>query len=573
MNRRSPFNRLSMHIMGEKSSALDLARGRIALIVALFMLMYIVVAARLVDATIIQGFFRSQHDVTAMDKEREHQGQVEKTRRADIVDRNGILLATSLKTASLYADPKLILDPLTTARLLSSIFPDLTYGETLRKLQDHKRFVWIKRNLTPDEQKKILEIGEPGLAFSYDYRRFYPQGALTAHMVGYNDVDGKGLAGIERSFNRILVESDKPIALTLDVRLQHILRREIQKAISDFTARAGAGIIMDANTGEVLAAVSLPDFNPQNPDVKHDADAMFNRVTLGTYEMGSIFKIFSAAALLDKTTAKMSRTYDTLNPLQRYGYKISDYHPEKHPLSVPEIFMHSSNIGTVLMAETVGTRALLDFFSDLGLTRKVEFEIGEVGAPYMPRPMRELNILTSSYGHGIAVTLLQVTAAVGTIVNGGLLVKPTMIKSVPAERKEHLRVLKKETSLRMRQLLRLVVTDGTGSKADVPGYNVGGKTGTADKNFNGRYVPGKRISSFIGVFPVDDPKYVITVMVDEPNPNKGSYGYATAGWVAAPAIQRIVTAMGPLLNIEPAENQTDIAEPLRQYISVKAEEH
>lgn len=571
---RSPFNKLSMRIKGEKSSALDLARGRIVLIVGLFTIFYIVVAARLVDATLIQGYFRQTDETATLEQEEDKQvAGAEKHRRSDIVDRNGVLLATSLKTASLHADPKLILDAVGTAKALSQIFPDLTYGETLRKLQEKKRFVWIKRNLTPDEQKKILNIGDPGLAFDYDFRRFYPQGPLTAHMVGYSDVDGRGLAGVERSFNKIIAADKQPIKLTLDIRLQHILRRELQKTMNDFTAKASAGVIMDVHTGEVLAAVSLPDFDPQSPNA--NPNEMFNRVTLGVFEMGSIFKIFTTAALIDKTHVNMGQTYHTTEPLVRYGRKISDYHPEKHPLTVPEIFMHSSNIGTALMAESIGTKGLRDFYKDLGLTTKEDFEIDEVGAPLLPNPWREISTLTASYGHGIAVTPLQVVAAAASIINGGTLVKPTLVRpedgSLPKQ--SNVRVVKQETSLKMRQLMRLVVTEGTGGNAEVPGYMVGGKTGTADKAINGRYVAGKRMSSFMGVFPINDPKYVVFTMFDEPMPNKKSYGFATAGWVAAPAVNRIISGMVPLLNMKPLQGQPDISEPLQQFVSFKPEEH
>ncbi len=567
---RSPFNKLSMRIKGEKSSALDLARGRIALIVGLFCLFYFVVAVRLVDATLIQGFFRS--DIAAGEMETgqkiAEQG-AEKGRRADIVDRNGVLLATSLKTASLYADPKYVLDPAGTAKQLSKVFPDMTYGEILRRLQENKRFVWVRRNLTPAEQKKILNIGDPGLSFAYDYRRFYPQGPLTSHMVGYSDVDGRGLGGVERSFNKVIASNKDSLQLTLDIRMQHILRRELQRSMSDFTAKASAGIIMDVRTGEVLAAVSLPDFDPQAPTAKPNDPEMFNRVTLGVMEMGSIFKIFTTAALIDKRQVPMSRTYDTTKPIVRFGRRISDYHPEKHPLSVPEIFMHSSNIGTVLMAETVGNEAMKDFFKDIGLTRKEDFEISEIGAPLLPNPWREINTLTASYGHGIAVTPLQVVAATAAIVNGGTMVKPTLIKAErgATDNQEKVRVVRQETSLKMRQLMRLVVTEGTGGNAEVPGYMVGGKTGTADKVVNGRYMPGKRVSSFIAAFPINDPQYVIFTMFDEPNPNKKSYGYATAGWVAAPAVSRIISSMVPLLNMKPLQGRPDIAEPLEQYVS------
>jgi cell division protein FtsI (penicillin-binding protein 3) len=570
MSRKSPFSKLSMRIVGEKSSALDLARGRIVLIVAMFVMIYFVVAARLVDATLIQGYFRQNTEVSELDTARLKK-QPAQLRRADIVDRNGVLLATSLKTASLHADPKIILDPVGTASALVKIFPELTYGETLRKLQDQKRFVWIKRNLTPEEQKKILEIGDPGLGFDYDFRRFYPQGPLTSHMVGYSDVDGRGLAGIERSFNKILSTEDAPITLTLDIRLQHILRREIKETMRNFTAKAAAGIIMDANTGEVMAAVSLPDFDPQSPTAKPNDPEMFNRVSLGVFEMGSLFKIFTTAALLEKTQTPMNKTYETLKPLQRYGRKISDFHPEKHNLSVPEIFMHSSNIGTALMAENIGTAGLQSFLRDLGLTKKEDFEINEVGTPILPNPWREINTLTISYGHGIAVTPLQVVTATSSILNGGLLVKPKLVKTPePINEAARIRVVRKETSLKMRQLMRLVVTDGTGGNSNVPGYMVGGKTGTADKNEGGRYVKNKRISSFLGVFPVNDPKYVILVMVDEPQGNKKSHGYATAGWVAAPVVKKVISSMAPLLNMEPVSGQPELAEPLRQFVSVKA---
>ena len=360
----------------------------------------------------------------------------------------------------------------------------------------------------------------------------------------------------------------------LDIRLQHVMRRELEKAIETFTAKAGAGVIMDVKTGEVLAAVSLPDFDPHGPNSKSDSPEMFNRVTLGVYELGSIFKMFTTAAVFEKTQATMATSFDASKPLQRYGHKIRDYHPEKRALTIPEIFMHSSNIGTALMGEMVGTQGLRDLYRDLGLTKKEEFEIDEVGTPLMPNPWREINTLTASYGHGIAVTPLQLVAAAGAIVNGGFLVKPTIIKPADGtpDKKSYTRVIRQETSLKMRQLMRLVVTEGTGRNADVPGYMVGGKTGTADKNVNGRYVGDKRISSFMGVFPVNDPKYIVFVMVDEPHGNKKSYGFATSGWVAAPAVGRVISSMAPLLNLKPLTGQPEISEPLEQFIFIKAVE-
>lgn len=582
MSRKSPFSSLSLRIMGEKSDHLNLARGRIVLIVTFFMLFYLVVAARLVDATIIEGYLSQQPDAIeakeSQSKENQSTPENKKTAfRADIVDRHGVLLATSLKTASLHADSKNILSPVETARGLVKIFPELTYGDTLKKLQSGKRFVWIKRNLTPKEQMAVLNLGDPGLVFDYDYHRLYPQGNLVSHMVGYSDVDGNGLAGIERSFNTLLNNSSDPLRLSIDVRLQHILRREVKKAITDFTAKAGAGVIMDVNSGEILAATSLPDFDPNSVTANPTAPEMFNRVTLGVYEPGSVFKIFTTAALLDIKRPSFSKQYDAINPIKEGRFTIKDYHPEKRPLTIPEIFMVSSNIGTAHMAQDIGTPALKRMFSDLGLMSKPEFEIEEIGSPIIPKPWSEINTLTASYGHGIAVSPLQVTTAVSAVINGGLKVRPSLVMRSEGDDHEKspplTRVISKETSLKMRQLLRLVVSNGTARKADVAGYFIGGKTGTAQKNLHGRYVADKRMAAFVGVFPMNDPKYAVFVMVDEPNPNKSSYGYATAGWVAAPAVGRVVSGMGSILGMEPKVDDADISEPLKQFVNHVKGEH
>lgn len=569
MARRSPFQRLTMRIMGEKSGYLDLARGRIVLVTVLFMIGYIVIAARLVDATLIEGYLRDRTEGTEDAAPKKSDGNKKKGFRADIIDRNGVLLATSLKTASLSADPKFILDPKATATGLAKIFPDLTYGETLKKLQSNKRFIWIKRNMTPQEQTAVLELGEPGLVFDYSYHRIYPEGPLAGHMVGYTDIDGRGLAGVERSFNNLLSDSDDPLRLTLDIRLQHILRREVKRAMTDFTGIGGAGVIMDVNSGEILAATSLPDFDPNAANTNPMAPDMFNRVTLGTYELGSTFKIFTTAALLDQKRTPFAHKFDATKPIKEGGHTIHDYHAENKMLTLPEVFMVSSNIGTAKMAQEIGTAGLKSMFADLGLLKKMDFEIDEVAAPIIPSPWREINTLTASYGHGIAVTPLQMVSAVSSIVNGGIKVTPKLVMDAGSNKKEseQVRVVSKETSLKMRQLMRLVVSHGTGKKANVPGYYIGGKTGTADKNINGRYIGDKRMAIFVGVFPINDPQYAVMVLVDEPHPNKGSYGYATAGWVAAPAAGRIVNAMGSLIGMSPQENMTDISEPLKQFIA------
>ena len=570
----NPFRKLRLRIDGSKRSALDMAHGRIVLISAGFACLYLIVAARVVDLTILQGELQ-RFAGTAIERPEEPEKQ-KTAMRADITDRNGVLLATSLETASLYADPALIKDPVRAATALSKAIPGIVYGNALEKLQRKSRFVWLKRNLTPSEQSRILELGEPGLQFQTEYTRIYPQGQLSAHMVGYGSVDGQGLAGIERSFNDLLVKGGKPLALTLDIRLQHILRREAKKAISDFSAKGGAGIIMDVVTGEILAATSLPDFDPQNLSAATKLQ-MFNNVTLGVYEPGSTMKIFSTAALLELKNPNLGMIFDTLTPLKAGRHTIHDYHPEDHKLNIPEIFMHSSNIGSALMGQMVGTEGLKNFYKDLGFLDPPVLEIDEKGRPLVPNPWRDISTLTIAFGHGLSVSPLHIVAAASSIVRGGTVVHPTLIldealaKGAKKASHDEVRIVSPQTSHRMRQLLRLVVTDGTAKFADVPGYNVGGKTGTAEKIINGRYDGKKQISSFLGFFPMEAPRYAIFVMVDEPVGNKKSYGYATAGWVAAPAVGRIISAMAPLLGMKPNElaAEDDLSFPLLPYLHDK----
>lgn len=555
-------------IQGERSTSLDLAHGRLVIMGVFFVLAYMLLALRALDLSVIQAHFfdpESQGSQVAQSEV----GASPNDARADIQDRNGVMLATTLKTYSLFVDARLIADPQGTAKALVKIFPDLSFGDTLQKLQTSKSFIWLKRNITPEEQMQVLEIGEPGLMFQEGVQRFYPQGPLGAHLVGYTDIDNRGLAGIERGFDSLLSQ-DEPLKLTIDIRLQHALQREVKKAIADFNAIGGVGVIMDVSNGEVLAGVSLPDFDPHRLNDAKD-DQVFNRLTLGAYELGSVFKIFSTAAFFETRDLPMSTTFDAREPMKKGRFTINDYHAQKRIMTLPEVFMHSSNIGTAMMAEAIGGQALKSFYEDLGLLKPLDFEIREVARPLVPDPWREINTLTASYGHGVTTTPLQLAAGVSSIVNGGFLIKPTLLfdDAPSSENKaQEVRIISEKTSHRMRQLMRLVVTEGTGSKADVKGYNVGGKTGTAEKIVNGRYDTKKKISSFVGVFPMDNPRYVVFIMVDEPKGNKQSFGYATAGWVAAPAVARTIAAMAAILGIPPEkETATPFGEGLKQYIS------
>ncbi len=571
------YGKKKLRIEGSRRSALDMARGRLVLISAIFSLAYILIAARVVDLSLIQGQLANYHVARGGQSVPFNLADEEKLRRGDIVDRNGVLLATSLETESLFADPKIIIDPAGAAEALVKIFPDLTYGDLLRKLQGNGRFTWIKRNLTPTEQSLILALGEPGLSFKTEYKRIYPQGDMAPHIVGFTNVDGKGLAGVERSFDDYLSgDHVKPLQLTIDTRIQHILLENLTEAIALFDGIGGAGVVMDVRNGEILAAASAPIFDPHSPKNK---DALFNHLTLGVYEMGSTFKIFSTAALLEYENISMGHEFNTLEPLKRGRFRISDYHPEKHKLTTPEVFMLSSNIGSALMGEMVGTERMKSFYADLGLLSPLELEIGEIGKPLVPSPWRDISTLTASYGHGIAVAPLQMVTAASSIINGGILLKPTVILDENAANKSQdsteLRIVSPQTAHRMRQLLRLVVTDGTGKNADVEGYRVGGKTGTSEKIVNGKYVSSKRLSSFVGFFPMDAPRYAVFVMVDEPKGTKKSFGYATGGWVAAPAVGNIIGAMAPLLGVQPTHvpKEEDLAAPLRRYIADKEGKH
>lgn len=531
-----PAARFSTHA----DHALARARNRLLVTAVTFTCAFALIGARLTDATVLRGGEPSI-------------GQSAPTRsetasRADIVDRNGVLLATSLPTHSLSADPKKLLNPEDAARRLSAVLPDLDPTELLQKLKSDKRFVWIKRNLPPRQYHEAHRLGIPGLTFEREERRVYPVGHSAAHVVGFAGVDNNGLAGVEQQFNRRLRESSEPLQLSIDVRLQHILRKELQTAITDFTAIGGAGMIYDVNTAEVLAMVSLPDFDPQLPSTT-DEETLFNRNTLGVYEMGSTFKIFNSAMALESGQVRLTDSFDATQPIHYGRFTINDFHGKFRWLTVSEIFMYSSNIGSVKMALAAGIAAQRTFLGKVGLLNPSPVELPEVGPPMVPNPWREINGMTIAFGHGLSVSAIQLVAATAATLNGGIMRPSTLLKREAGLELPGERVLSPQTSAQMRRLVRLVVTQGTASSAAVPGYVVGGKTGTAEKSAGRRYSQNARLSSFIGAFPMHDPRYIVFIMVDEPKANAKSQGYATGGWVAAPAVGRIIKQIGPLLGI------------------------
>jgi cell division protein FtsI (penicillin-binding protein 3) len=436
------------------------------------------------------------------------------------------------------------------AARLAEILPELSQARAARRMATDRAFIWIKRGLTPRQQARINRLGVPGLYFRTESKRVYPQGKLTAHVVGLTDPDGRGIAGVEKTFDDLLRSARRPLELSLDLRVQHILTDELSRTIQAFQGIGGAGMVMDVRTGELVAMASLPSFDPDSPGRASEA-ARFNRATLGVYEMGSVFKVFTMAGAIDRGVVELGDRFDVSRPIRTGGFTIRDFKPKDAKLTVPEIFMHSSNIGTAKVAREMGTEAQQATLRKLGLTTPAQVELPEVGDPMVPTPWRPINTLTISYGHGLAVTPLQLTSAVAATVNGGVRRTPTLLARNDSETIPGERVLKASTSRTMRRMMRLVVAYGTGEKADARGYRIGGKTGTADKLADGRYSSDAHIASFVGAFPIDDPRYVIFAMVDEPKGQSRTFGYATGGWVAAPLVRRVVERAAGILGVPP----------------------
>ena len=535
---------------GTANRALKTGRNRLVLAAALFALAYLGIGVRLVDVTLINEGFEPRFARAPAT------GHARFGRR-DIIDRNGVLLATNLPTASLYADPSKVPDADEAAAKTAAVLPGVSRAELLSKLTSQRSFVWIKRNLTPRQQVAINRLGLPGVAFQREERRAYPLGPLFAHVVGFVDIDNRGLTGVEKAFDDGLRApprgAGEPLRLSLDARFQHVLRAELMRGMADYRAAGAAGVVLDATSGEVLAMVSLPDFDPNRLD-ERDGVARFNRVTLGAYEMGSTFKVFTTAMALDSGLVTLRDRYDARAPIRVARFVIRDYSPENRWLTVTEIFVRSSNIGAAKMALDVGTAAQQEFLSRLGLLRPANIELPEVATPIVPSPWREINTMTIAYGHGLAVSPLQLTAAIAAIVNGGVFHPPTLVKPAPDAPILGWRVIAPRTSQLMRSLMHLAVLRGTGKKAAVPGYLIGGKTGTAEKVGRQGYRRRALVSSFAAAFPIDAPLYVVFVMFDEPHGTSATLNYATGGWTAAPVVGRVIARIASIAGIAPVDD-------------------
>ncbi len=552
---REPLRRRIVRVLlyGRNVDRTAKARGRIALAIGVFGLVYCVIAGRIVMLA------------TAPDTHPARRGHAQDavaTARPDILDRNGEILATDVKAPSLFAEPRRLIDVDEAGELLTGVLPDLDTQETRTRLASKKGFVWLKREITPQQQHDIHRLGIPGIGFLRENKRVYPNSAIVSHVIGHVNIDNQGIAGIEKWLDsRGLADlhlagfatdrQQKPVQLALDLRVQHALRDELLAARDKFKAKAAAGTITDVRTGEIVAMVSVPDYDPNNPRESVDPTRI-NRLTTGVFEMGSTFKALTVAMALDSGKIGLNSSFDARVPL-RYGkFSISDYHAQRRVLTVPEIFTYSSNIGTARMALSLGVEHHKWFLRKLGQLDRLRTELPESAEPLVPKRWGELNTVTIAFGHGLSVAPLQAGAGIGALMNGGLLIPPTFLKRSEEEAKAlAVRVVKPETSEKMRYLMRLNAEKGTASKADVKGYYVGGKTGTSEKVVGGRYSKTKLLTSFTAVLPADQPKYLVLIMLDEPQPLPETHGYATSGWNAAPTAGKVIARVAPLLGLEP----------------------
>jgi cell division protein FtsI (penicillin-binding protein 3) len=543
----------------QRRAALEKTRSRLLLATGGFMLLFGAVVAKLADATII--FPMTPHlppevvqvlpPPPAGDTTPEPGSP--KGVRANITDRNGEILAISLPTSGLYANPKEMMDVADAAHKLKLALPRLDEDVVRARLSAAKQFVYLARQLTPSEQNAINALGIPGVYFQPSERRVYPKGRVAAQVLGGVDVDSHGIAGVEKFFDERLREDPAPLRLSLDMRVQAVLRDELAKSMDEFTAIGGCGIVMDVRTGEVIAMVSLPDYDA-NQAAKAPAEDRFNRAVTGMYEPGSTFKLQTAAMALDSGAAQLWNQFDAAHPIKIGRFTITDFEGKHRFLSLPEVLAYSSNLGAAHIAQVVGSERQRNWLRTMGMFGRLAVELPEAGRPIVPSEANwgEATNLTVGFGHGIAISPLHVVRGTATLANGGVLIRPTLLASEPGDPpREGTRIMQQSTSDTIRKLMRLVVTDGYGKPADIPGYFVGGKTGTAEKTGAHGYKKHTNISAFISVFPMNAPHYAVYFMLDEPHGNKSTGGYSTAGAVSAPAAGRVIARIGPMLGLLP----------------------
>ncbi|MEM1037658.1 MAG: penicillin-binding protein 2 [Pseudomonadota bacterium] len=474
----------------------------------------------------------------------------ETTQRADIVDRNGELLATSVTVYSLFADPRAMMDGALVAQELAIVLPELDVATITERLDNKERaFVWIQRGLTPRQRQAVFELGLEGIGFREETRRAYPRGTLAGHVLGYTGIDGDGLGGVELAMDSRLSEGGDPLVLTLDSNVQFSLEAELAAAVGQYDAEAASGIVMQANTGQVLGMASWPPLDPNRAtSIAKDAPERLDRASGAVYELGSVFKPLTVAGAIDSGSIRPSDMFDVREPLVVRGRKISDDHPIAGRATVTEIITESSNIGTVKVAWQMGARRQQELFSNLGLLDRAPIELAASEGPLLPAEFDDLNSAVTSYGHAIAVTPIAFTAAFATLANAGEYNAPSLIQTKD-KRASPRRVMSAPTAALMTHMMREAVITGTGKQAEVAGYRVAGKTGTAEKPIPGGYSETDNMCSFAALFPADGPEYVVLIVLD--NPKAGANRGRTAAWNAAPTAGRVIERIAPILGVEP----------------------
>jgi cell division protein FtsI (penicillin-binding protein 3) len=482
--------------------------------------------------------------------------------RPDILDRGGRLLATDIEMPSLYADPSLVQGVDDVAERLGTVIHDLDQNELRKQLSDrNRRFIWLRRGISPRLAQDIHDLGLPGLEFRTELRRAYPLVRLAGHLLGSVNIDNKGASGIERTIDDTIgVETTLgaprkgglPVRLTIDLGVQHALQEELEAAMGRYDAKGIAGLVMDVETGEMMASVSLPGVDPARAAEFLDPSRI-DKLQGGTYELGSVLKILTVAMALDGGKVKADTVLDVTKPLTAGKFTIKDPHSAGRPLTVSEVFIKSSNVGSGMLALGEGPERQKAFLEKVGLTREMRTEAGPVAPPQLPRQFGRIEQITVGYGHGIALAPIQFAAAAASVINGGKPVKPTYFKRAETAQISTERVVSQETSDTLRVLFRRNVAErgGTGTRADVPGYRVGGKTGTAEMPGKGGYQKKAVVSSFLGAFPMDAPRYLTMVLIFEPQGTEEADGEVLAGRNAAPTTARVIARIAPLLGVKP----------------------
>ncbi|MBS3847795.1 penicillin-binding protein 2 [Devosia sp. J2-20] len=496
--------------------------------------------------------------------------------RPPILDRNGLEMAVDIRVPSLFAEPRRIIDVEEAVRKLRTVLPDLSEDWLRDRLTGDQGFVWVQRELSPAIQDRVMRLGIPGIDFITESKRFYPGMSEASHILGSTNIDNQGIAGIERHMDGedVALLQDlglargnalAPVELSVDMRVQHVMHEQLLNAMERYSAIAAAGVMVDIYTGEVIALASVPDFNPNEPATALVKDS-FNRITAGIFEPGSIFKTVTMAGALDSGSVKITDDFDARFGIRFGRYTIDDFHGKHRVLSLPEVYKYSSNIGTIRIMQAMGKDNFRDFLTRMGFDTRVPFELPEMRLPSVPKELSEVGAATASFGHGLSVSPLHMVTAYAAFVNGGNYIAPTLYKRDAAEAQALYRpVLKPETSAQIRYLMRLNALEGSGSQMnkEAQGYRVGGKTGTAEKVVDGKYSSSKVTNFFGSAFPLDNPRYAMVIMVDEPKAENAQTG-STAGWNAGMVTGRIVQRVAPMLGIAP-----DFAEVLDENLVPK----